>query len=70
MEGKACWYRKAPCGAWHAGVFQAWSVDNEDPEERGPGHFPVAIIMDSTTYEIRTPPATWINFGKDVPRAS
>lgn len=66
MDGKNCWYKRAPAGAWIAGIWQAWSIDHEEYES-GPGMFPAAIVIDNATLDTKTVPAEFVSFATVPP---
>lgn len=64
--GQACWYRvyesnSRQWGQWRGGKLRAWSMDHDETEV-GPAHFPVAVIEDDQTLDMKSIPVHWVTF--------
>lgn len=64
--GSSCCYREydrthKKWGPWKLALLLAWSIDH-DETEYGPALFPVAVIEDFRTMEVKSVPVSWITF--------
>ncbi len=69
--GMWCWYKIAaatsgPAMEWRRGTVLAWSTDSEE-SELGWGPFPVGIVEDNETCEVRSISVTRVNFSDEQP---
>ena len=69
--GSWCWYKivdttRGPANEWRRGTVLAWSTDS-DESEAGFGHFPVAVVEDNETCEVRSVYVTRVNFSEQQP---
>ena len=69
--GHACWYQIAHAASgpeikWRRGTVLAWSTDHE-AYESGPGPFPVAVVEDDESGQVRSIYVSQVNFGTQQP---
>ena len=69
--GMWCWYKisaptSRPGNEWRRGTVLAWSTDHEE-NETSFGPFPVAVVEDNETCDVRSIYVTRVNFSEEVP---